>query len=62
MWGGMKYEVVQCDEGWVVQSEGVELARVPQQAAALDDVAVRLRELDPGEEAVSLKVRYQARD
>ena len=61
MRGGMKYEVIQSDEGWVVRSDGVELARFPEQAAALDDVAVRLRDVDPGESAVSLRVRYQAR-
>ena len=57
----MKYEVIQSDEEWVVRSEGVELARFPEQAAALDDVAARLREVDPGDSAVSLRVRYQAR-
>lgn len=57
----MKYEVIQDDEAWVVQSEGVELARFPDQSQALDDVALRLREIDPGEAAVSLRVRYRAR-
>ena len=59
--GGMKYEVIQSNGEWVVQSEGLELARYQDQSAALDDVAVRLREVDPGEAPVSLRVRYQAR-
>jgi hypothetical protein len=57
----MKYEVIESDEAWVIQSEGVELARFAEQSAALDDVALRLREAEPGAQAVSLKVRYRAR-
>jgi len=57
----MKYEVIESDEAWVVQSDGVELARFEHQSAALDDVALRLRDAAPGEQAVSLKVRYRAR-
>lgn len=57
----MKYEVIEGEEAWVVQSDGVELARFTDQSAALDDVALRLREADPSAQAVSLKVRYKAR-
>ena len=57
----MKYEVIQAADEWIVQSEGVELARFADQDRALEDVATRLREVEPGEDAVSLSVRYQAR-
>jgi hypothetical protein len=57
----MKYEVIETGGEWIVQSEGVEVARFAEQSAALDDVASRLRDARPGEDAVSLRVRYQAR-
>jgi hypothetical protein len=59
--GRMKYEVIESSGEWIVQHEGIELARFPEQSDALDDVAERLREVTPGEDAVSLRVRYQAR-
>jgi hypothetical protein len=58
----MKYEVIQAAEDWIVQSEGVELARFAEQDLALEHVAARLREAEPGADAVSLSVRYRARD
>ena len=58
----MKYEVIESGEEWVVQSEGVELARYAAQAQALEAVAARLRDAKPGEDAVSLKVCFQPRD
>jgi hypothetical protein len=57
----MKYEVIENGGEWIVCSDGVELARFDAQQAALDHVARRLREAEPGEDAVSLRVRYQAR-
>ena len=57
----MKYEVIESGGEWIVQSEGVEIARFAEQSAALDHVAARLREVEPGEDTVSLRVRYQAR-
>jgi hypothetical protein len=57
----MKYEVIQAAEEWIVQSEGVELARFAKQDLALEHVAARLRDAEPGQDAVSLRVRYQAR-
>jgi hypothetical protein len=57
----MKFEVIETSGEWVVQSDGVEVARFGDQTAALDHVANRLREAEPGEDAVSLRVRYQAR-
>lgn len=57
----MKYEVIETGGEWVVQREGVEVARFADQAAALDDVAARLRDAAPGQDAVSLRVSYQAR-
>lgn len=57
----MKFEVIETGGEWVVQSDGVEVARFANQAAALDHVAGRLREAEPGEDGVSLRVRYQAR-
>lgn len=58
----MKFEVIESGEEWVVQSEGVELARYAAQAQALQAVAARLREAEPGEAAVSLRMRFQPRD
>jgi hypothetical protein len=57
----MKYEVIETGGEWVVEGEGVELARFPDQAAALDHVAECLRGAEPGDGTVSLRVRYQAR-
>ncbi|MDB5417140.1 MAG: hypothetical protein JWP50_559 [Phenylobacterium sp.] len=59
--GGMKYEVIETGGEWIVQRDGVEMARFANQSAALDEVAARLRDAAPGEEAVSLRVSYQAR-
>ena len=57
----MKFEVIQAADEWIVQSEGVELALFAEQDRALEDVASRLRAAEPGDDAVSLSVRYQAR-
>jgi len=57
----MKYEVIETGGEWIVRSDGVELARFGAQAEALDHVALRLRDAEPGVDAVSLRVRYQAR-
>lgn len=57
----MKYEVIETGGEWIVQSEGVEVARFLEQSAALDEVATRLRHAEPGQDAVSLRVSYQAR-
>lgn len=57
----MKYEVIESSGEWIVQREGVELARFLEQSEALDHVAGRLRQVEPGEAPVSLRVRYQAR-
>jgi hypothetical protein len=57
----MKYEVIETAGAWIVQSEGVELARFAAQNEALDHVADRLKDAEPGEQAVSLCVRYRAR-
>ena len=56
----MKYEVIQTGGEWVVQTEGQEVARFAEQSDALEHVASRLREGDPGAQA-SLRMRYQAR-
>lgn len=58
----MKYEVIETDDGWVVQNEGAEEARFDHQGDALNHVAERLKDADPGEDGVSLCVRYQARE
>jgi len=57
----MKYEVIQAADEWIVQSEGVELARFAEQDLALEHVAAQLRDVEAGSDAVSLSVRYQAR-
>ncbi|MDE2488943.1 MAG: hypothetical protein KGO51_16245 [Alphaproteobacteria bacterium] len=57
----MKYEVIETAGDWVVQREGVEVARFAEQAEALDHVAARLKEGAAEDGAVSLSVRYRAR-
>jgi len=57
----MKYEVIETGGEWVVQTDGVEVARFAEQSAALDHVAGRLRDTQPGEDGVSLRVRYASR-
>jgi hypothetical protein len=57
---GMKYEVIETGEGWVVQNHGVEEARFKAQQAALDHVAERLKDASR-EDAASLCLRYLAR-
>ena len=57
----MKFEVIETGGEWVVQTDGVEVARFAEQAAALDHVAGRLRDAQPGEDGVSLRVRYESR-
>ena len=56
----MRYEVVEDTGEWIVRSDGCELARYPDQDAALHDVADRLRNADSSTPA-SLSVRYQAK-
>lgn len=56
----MKYEVIETAGEWVVQNEGVEVARFAEQADALDHVASCLKDVAAGEQA-SLSVRYRAR-
>jgi len=55
----MKFEVVEGEGQWIVLGEGVELARHDGQASALEDVAHRLREAEPVEAPVSLKLSYR---
>ena len=57
----MKYEVIQTGAEWVVQADGAEIARFADQHEALTHVAARLRETTPGDDAVSLRMRYEAR-
>ncbi|HEY0650560.1 hypothetical protein [Phenylobacterium sp.] len=56
----MRYEVVEDTGEWIVRSDGCELARYPDQDAALHDVADRLRDAD-GSTPASLSVRYQSK-
>jgi hypothetical protein len=58
----MKFEVVQQSGAWIVRCDGVELGRYAEQAYALSDVSERLRAVEPAEGAVSLAMRYEARD
>ena len=58
----MKFEVVQQGGAWIVRRDGVEVGRYAEQAYALSDVSERLRDLEPAEGAVSLAMRYEARD
>lgn len=56
----MRYEVVEDEQGWSVQCDGLELARFDHQDAALNDVADRLRAVDTSVTS-SLSVRYKVR-
>jgi hypothetical protein len=47
---------------WIVRRDGIELGRHSEQANALTDVSERLRSVEPAEGAVSLAMRYEARD
>lgn len=58
----MKFEVVEQGGAWIVRRDGVELARHAEQANALTDVSERLRSVEPAEGAVSLAMRYEARE
>jgi len=58
----MRFEVVESSGEWIVQREGVELARYGEQDAALNDIAERLRDAGADGGSVSLSVRYQSRD
>jgi hypothetical protein len=57
----MNYEIVEDCGEWVVQRDGVEIARFGEQLEALADIAERLREREPESGSYSLTVRYQAR-
>ena len=57
----MKYEVLEDSGVWIVQRDGVEVARFAQQDDALADVADRLREKSTDVESYSLTMRYQPR-
>ena len=57
----MKYEVIEQAGDWIVQHEGVEVARYPEQDQALGDVSRRLGEAEVGEAGASISVRYQTR-
>jgi hypothetical protein len=58
----MKYEVIERGSEWIVHNEGVEEARFELQEEALDHVAARLRAMEPGDDVISLCVRYEGPD
>ena len=58
----MKFEVVEQGGAWIVRRDGVELARFAEQQRALSEVSERLRGVRGADDAVSLAVRYEARD
>jgi hypothetical protein len=57
----MKYEVLEEGGEWIVQREGVEVARLSGQDEALAFVAERLRDPARAPGIYSLTMRYQAR-
>lgn len=59
--GVMKYEVIESSGDWIVQHQGIEIARFPEQSLALSEVARRLGEDEIGDAGASLSVRYEAR-
>lgn len=58
----MKFEVVEQGGRWIVRRDGIELARFAEQRSALTDVSERLRAVRGADSAVSLAMRYEARD
>jgi hypothetical protein len=57
----MNYEVLEDGGAWIVQRDGVEVARFAQQDDALADVAERLRDDAADTGSYSLTMRYQPR-
>jgi hypothetical protein len=57
----MKYAVVEAAGEWIVQREGLELARFRDQIEALTHVADLLRGHEQTDGSYSLSMRYQAR-
>ena len=57
----MNFEVIEQAGDWIVQHDGVEVARYPEQDLALNDVSRRLSQGEVGDAGASLEVRYQAR-
>lgn len=57
----MKYEVVEAAGEWIVRCEEAEVARFEGQAAALQEVARRLRDSEP-QAAAQLALRFQSRE
>jgi hypothetical protein len=57
----MKYAVVETTRGWIVQREGLELARFHDQIEALTHVADLLRDCGQSDSRYSLAMRYLAR-
>jgi hypothetical protein len=57
----MKYEVIEQAGDWIVQHEGVEVARYEQETHALNDVARRLGDAEVGDAGASFTVRYETR-
>jgi len=57
----MKYAVVEAAGEWIVQREGLELARFRDQIEALTHVADLLRDGGQADGSYSLAMRYQAR-
>jgi len=57
----LKYAVVEAAGEWIVQRDGLELARFRDQIEALTYVADLLRGCDETEGGYSLSMRYQAR-
>jgi hypothetical protein len=57
----MKYEIVEDAGEWIVQRNGVEVARFAHQDQALSDIAERLRGTTARTGSYSLTMRYQPR-
>ncbi len=57
----MKYAVVETAGEWIVQREGLELARFRDQIEALAHVADLLRDAGQSDGSYSLAMRYLAR-
>jgi hypothetical protein len=55
----MKFEVLEQRGEWIVRRNGAELARFPQQPAALEDVSARLLALKGLVKRASLGMRYE---
>lgn len=57
----MKFEIRESAGEWIVSRDGVEIARLPGQEAALERVTCEMRSISAAGGAVSLAMQYERR-